>query len=265
MFAKTALGLCLALACVAIQAAPLSFETNTIEAKSCFVGKDKKEYCHTKTVAHPITGDKYLDDHVKKTFDAYYVPKKSLEIEWQNDESVQKANQYNKENGSLCVLNHKSIFELVGFTPNYAVFALEDRKHDCNSNGFDLRTFLVFPRNTPNPQEQHFDDIQVQNHQKDTPAFVQLMRLQKEELANYLKTKRKISEKKYMEIVNDPTLGSTMWRFSKDSIVFLFHMDIYEFEPNNFELSIPIKDLQGIIKPEILRETEQYTPLPEKK
>ena len=68
MFRKTLAAAALSLVFSAnVQAAPLSFQSKTLEAKSCD-GKNSegKPLCHQLTVGYPITGDKHLDNWVRK-------------------------------------------------------------------------------------------------------------------------------------------------------------------------------------------------------
>ena len=66
MFAKTLTAMLLSAAFAAhVQAAPapLPFKTITLEAKTC---ADRN--CHESTVAYPVTGDRHLDNWVRKQF-----------------------------------------------------------------------------------------------------------------------------------------------------------------------------------------------------
>ena len=49
------------------------------------------------------------------------------------------------------------------------------------------------------------------------------------------------------------------WRFGKNGLVFLYQIyEIGSYVDGRPELAIPIKDLQDIVKPEILREAAKY-------
>ena len=49
------------------------------------------------------------------------------------------------------------------------------------------------------------------------------------------------------------------WRFDKNGLTFDYDIgELGTYVEGGPELTIPVKDLQGIIKPEILRESEHY-------
>ena len=262
MLNKIALGGFLALACVSIQAAPLSFKTKEIKAQSCFMGKDKEKRCHENTVAYPITGDKYFDAWVKKSFNGKLPTQKSVTKDLLNDETVQDVNQSNKESEYPCAIEYVGTLELEGFSPNYAVFGKERWAYTCGVHGNGVHSFIVMPRNTPNPKEVKLEDIVLPNQ------IDKLISLQKEAVIKFFQEQDQMSEKEareYFHEYNEKFYGTDNWRIDKNSIVFLFQT--YEVAAYSFgrpELVIPVKDLQGIIKPEILRETQNYTPRPEK-
>ncbi len=58
---------------------PLSFRTVRLEAKSCH-GKDQenKPICHESTVTYPITGNRHLDNWVRKQLHGTLPPKRSV-------------------------------------------------------------------------------------------------------------------------------------------------------------------------------------------
>lgn len=266
MSSKFTLGLCLALACVAIQAAPLSFETKTIKAESCFLDKEKR--CHENTVAYPITGDKHFDAWVKWLFNGKLPTQKSIKQELLNSEMFKDVNESNQEedNDYPCALAFYNELELEGFSPNYAVFGLEQWEYTCGVHGRGTHDLAVLPRNQTNPRPVKLKDIVLPNQMD------KLIHLQKEALIKYLQANDRIniemSEKEareYFHEYNKKFDGTDNWRIGKNSIVFLFQeYEVAAYAYRRPELAIPIKDLQGIIKPEILRETEQYTPRPEK-
>lgn len=265
MLAKSILGVVLAVFCVSIQAAPLSFQTKTIEAKSCFVSKDKEKRCHGKTVAYPITDDQHFDAWVKKVFDGKLPTKKSVKQELQNNEMVQDVNQRNLEEDSdfPCTVAFIDTLELEGFSPNYAVFGEEEWEYTCGAHGRGMHILTVLPRHTANPQALELQDIVLPNQMD------KLIHLQKEAFIQYLQEPEfEMNEKearKYFHEYNEKFNGTSNWRMGKNSIIFLFqHYEIAAYSFGRPELVIPVKDLQGIIKPEILRETEHYTPRPEK-
>lgn len=263
MLNKIALGGFLALACVSIQAASLSFKTKEIKAQSCFMGKDKEKRCHENTVAYPITGDKHFDAWVKKSFNGKLPTKKSVKEALLNDETVQETNKDNKEFREYpCAIEYVGTLELEGFSPNYAVFGDEAWEYTCGAHGNGVHNLIVLPRNTENPQELKLKDIVLPNQMN------KLISLQKEAVIKFFQEQDQMSEKEareYFHQYNKKFDGTDNWRIGKNSIVFLFQS--YEVAAYSFgrpETVIPVSDLQGIIKPEILRETQNYTPRPEK-
>ena len=263
MSSKFTLGLCLALACVAIQAAPLSFQTKTIKAESCFLDKDKEKRCHENTVAYPITGDKHFDAWVKKSFNGKLPTQKSVKEELPDGE-VQLVDDKGEVYDDLYIMDKVDTLELEGFSPNYAVFGHEYWTHNYGAaHGNGSHTLLVLPRNTTTPKELKLKDIVLPNQ------INKLIHLQREAIIKFFQEKHKMNEKEAREYFNEwnenKFQGTDNWRLGKNSIVFLFReYEVAAFSFGRPEIAIPIKDLQGIIKPEILRETEQYTPRPEK-
>ena len=112
MFRKTLAAAALSLVFSAnVQAAPLSFQSKTLEAKSCD-GKNSegKPLCHQLTVGYPITGDKHLDNWVKKQMGGKLPTQKSVQTALMRDKDVKEINQENrrsrKEGGSPCALDY---------------------------------------------------------------------------------------------------------------------------------------------------------------
>jgi len=112
MFRKTLAAAALSLVFSAnVQAAPLSFQSKTLEAKSCD-GKNSegKPLCHQLTVGYPITGDKHLDNWVKKQMGGKLPTQKSVQTALMRDKDVKETNQENrrsrKEGGSPCALDY---------------------------------------------------------------------------------------------------------------------------------------------------------------
>ncbi|MBO7081906.1 MAG: DUF3298 domain-containing protein [Neisseriaceae bacterium] len=264
MWNKIVWGGFLAVLSVSVQAISLSFETKEIKAESCFVGKDKEKHCHEKTVAYPITGDKHFDAWVKKVFDGKLPTQKSVTKDLLNDETVQDVNQSNKESEYPCAVAYIDTLELEGFSPNYVVFGQENWEYTCGAHGNGVHSLQVLPRNTANPKEVKLQDIVLPNQMK------KLIHLQKEAFIKYLQQPEEFAmsakeAREYFHEYNEKFDGTDNWRIGKNSIIFLFqHYEIASYSFGRPELVIPVKDLQGIIKPEILRETEHYTPRPEK-
>lgn len=264
MWKKMMWGGLLAMLSVSVQATPLSFKTKTIEVESCFLDKEKEKHCHEKKVAYPITGDKHFDAWVKKSFSNKLPTQKSIKQELLNNETVQDVNQSNKENEYPCAIQYVDALELEGFSPNYAVFGQENWEYTCGAHGNGVHNLIVLPRNTANPKEVKLQDIVLPNQMK------KLIHLQKEAFIKYLQQPEEFAmsakeAREYFHEYNEKFDGTDNWRIGKNSIVFLFQS--YEIAAYSFgrpEITIPVEELQGIIKPEILRETQNYTQLPEK-
>ena len=157
MFRKTLAAATLALVFSAnTQAAPLSFQSKTLEAKSC-AGKDRdgKPLCHQLTVGYPITGDKHLDDWVRKEMGGKLPTQKSVQTTLIRDKDVKETNRENrklgKDDGSPCALDYVDTLELEGYTPNYAVFGHGDWGHVCGPHGNGVYTLTVLKRGIANP------------------------------------------------------------------------------------------------------------------
>ncbi|MBR6876879.1 MAG: DUF3298 domain-containing protein [Neisseriaceae bacterium] len=266
MWEKMIWGGLLAMLSVSVQATPLSFKTKEIKVKSaCFVDKYKEKRCHQSEVAYPITGDKHFDDWVKDTWKGQLPTKKSVKAELVNDEWVKESNESNKNEDKEfpCAVSYEHTLKLEGFSPNYAVFGKERWAYTCGVHGNGVHSFIVMPRNTPNPKEVKLEDIVLPNQMD------KLIELQKEAVIQYLQDPRfEMNEKEareYFHEYNEHFYGTNEWRIGENSIVFLFQTyEVAAYSYGRPEIAIPVKDLQGIIKPEILRETEHYTPRPEK-
>ena len=269
MLNKIALGGFLALACVSIQAAPLSFETKTVKAQACFMDKNKTKKCHEKIVTYPITGDKYLDEMVKNLFGEIYsgkLPTKEsvkAEIEaWQRNLNLDELAQQLNLVADKCAIQYweESTLKLAGFTPNYAFFSTEDSTNSCKGRERYTSGIFRMPRHKANPKHIDFEDFFVSNQPVDK-SVEKMIHLQKEALVKYLQTEHKISEKEARKIANRPGFATGTAEFLPDKNSMVFMLDA---EPEKIKLAIPFSDLEGIVKPEFLQELKQYTPRPEK-
>ena len=263
MFRKTLAAATLALVFSAnTQAAPLSFQSKTLEAKSC-AGKDRdgKPLCHQLTVGYPITGDKHLDNWVRKQMGGKLPTQKSVQTALMCDKDVKETNQENrrsrKEGGSPCALDYVDTLELTGYTPNYAVFGHGDWEYTCGAHGYGVHTLTVLKRGIANPKPLKLDDILLPGQK------TKLTHLIKEAYVKYLVESREGDEKsarKYIVEYNGNDFSATEnWRFDKNGLTFLYQSyEIGAYVLGRPEFTIPVKDLQGIVKPEILKESEHY-------
>ena len=263
MFRKTLAAAALSLVFSAnVQAAPLSFQSKTLEAKSCD-GKNSegKPLCHQLTVGYPITGDKHLDNWVKKQMGGKLPTQKSVQTALIGDKDVKETNRENrklgKDDGSPCALDYVDTLELEGYTPNYAVFGQEDWEYTCGAHGNGVHTLMVLKRGIANPKPLKLDDILLPGQK------AKLTHLIKEAYVKYLVESRDGDEKsarKYIVEYNGNDFSATEnWRFDKNGLTFLYQSyEIGAYVLGTPEFTIPTKDLQGIVKPEILKESEHY-------
>ena len=263
MFRKTLAAAALSLVFSAnVQAAPLSFQSKTLEAKSCD-GKDRdgKPLCHQLTVGYPITGDKHLDNWVRKQMGGKLPTQKSVQTTLIRDKDVKETNRENrklgKNDGSPCALDYVDTLELEGYTPNYAVFGQEDWEYTCGAHGNGVHTLMVLKRGIANPKPLKLDDILLPGQK------AKLTHLIKEAYVKYLVESRDGDEKsarKYIVEYNGNDFSATEnWRFDKNGLTFLYQSyEIGAYVLGRPEFTIPTKDLQGIVKPEILKETEHF-------
>ena len=263
MFHKTLAAAALSLIFSAnVQAAPLSFQSKTLEAKSCD-GKNSegKPLCHQLTVSYPITGDKHLDDWVRKEMGGKLPTQKSVQTTLIRDKDVKETN---KENQKLrkageypCALDYIDTLELEGYTPNYAVFGKEDWEYTCGAHGYGVHTLTVLKRGIANPKPLKLDDILLPGQK------AKLTHLIKEAYVKYLVDSGEGDEKSAREYIveyNGNDFSATEnWRFDKNGLTFLYQSyEIGAYVLGTPELTISTKDLQGIVKPEILKESEHY-------
>ena len=263
MFRKTLAAATLALVFSATaQAAPLSFKDKILEAKSCS-GKNSegKPLCHQLTVGYPITGDKHLDDWVRKQMGGKLPTQKSVQTTLIRDKDVKETNRENrklgKDDGSPCALDYVDTLELEGYTPNYAVFGQEDWEYTCGAHGNGVHTLMVLKRGIANPKPLKLDDILLPGQK------AKLTHLIKEAYVKYLLESREGDEKSAREYIveyNGNDFSATEnWRFDKNGLTFLYQSyEIGAYVLGTPELTISTKDLQGIVKPEILKESEHY-------
>lgn len=263
MFRKTLAAAALSLIFSAnVQAAPLSFQSKTLEAKSCD-GKNSegKPLCHQLTVSYPITGDKHLDDWVRKEMGGKLPTQKSVQTTLIRDKDVKETNRENrklgKDDGSPCALDYVDTLELEGYTPNYAVFGQEDWEYTCGAHGNGVHTLMVLKRGIANPKPLKLDDILLPGQK------AKLTHLIKEAYVKYLVESRDGDEKsarKYIVEYNGNDFSATEnWRFDKNGLTFLYQSyEIGAYVLGRPEFTISTKDLQGIVKPEILKEAEHF-------
>lgn len=244
------------------QAAPLSFKAKTFKTKSC-VDKDSEgqTLCDQYTVGYPITGDKHLDDWVKKQMGGKLPTQKSVQTALIGDKDVKETNKENQQrredDGPPCASDSINTLELEGYTPNYAIFGQEDWEYTCGAHGNGVHTLTVLKRGIANPKPLKLDDILLPGQK------AKLTHLIKEAYVKYLVESRDDNEKsarKYIVEYNGNDFSATdNWRFDKNGLTFLYQSyEIGAYSLGRPEFTIPTKDLQGIVKPEILKEAEHF-------
>ena len=249
---------------------PLSFRTVRLEAKSCH-GKDQenKPICHESTVTYPITGDRHLDNWVKQQFHGRLPTQRSMQAKLNRNEIVRYTNQDNtqeiRKGEPPCRLQFADEWSLGGYTPNYAVFRHDTWEFACGPRGNGNTELFVLKRGTAHPQPVKLDNILLPNQK------ARLANLLK---ADYVKYLTEIARDGEQEASKQETLETleyvngrfgngfqitNNWRFDKTGLTFEYNIgELGTYAEGGPELTIPVKDLQGIIKPEILREIGHY-------
>ena len=246
---------------------PLSFRTVRLEAKSCH-GKDQenKPICHESAVAYSVTGDRHLDNWVKQKFHGRLPTQRSVQAKLNRNEIVKYTNQDNpqemRKGEPPCRLEFADEWSLGGYTPNYAVFRHDTWEFACGPRGLGNTELFVLKRGTAHPQPVKLENILLPNQK------ARLANLLKAAYVKYLTergsdSEQKASEQEVLEYVNS-RFGNGFqitndWRFDKNGLTFDYDIgELGTYVEGGPELTIPVQDLQGIIKPEILRESEHY-------
>ena len=238
---------------------PLSFRTVKIEAKSCH-GKDRdnKPICHESEVTYPVTGDRHLDNWVKQRFHGTLPTQRSVQAKLNRNEGVKYANEINpqrlREEGYGCKINEMETLELAGYTPRYAVFESVSGAYQCGAHGNGGASFFVLKRGVANPKSLELKDILLPGQK------AKLVRLLKEAYVKDL-MEGGSSEQQAREAADRPERDylSGDWVFDKNGLTFKYDGELGGgYADSTYEFAIPTRDLQGIIKPEILSEIPHY-------
>ena len=246
---------------------PLSFRTVRLEAKSCH-GKDQenKPICHESAVAYSVTGDRHLDNWVRKQFRGTLPTRRSVQTKLNRNEIVRYTKQDNpqemRKGEPPCRLQFADEWLLRGYTPNYAVFRHETWQFACGPRGLGNADIFVLKRGIAHPQPVKLDNILLPNQK------AKLANLLKAAYVKYLTERardgeQEASEQETLEYVNG-RFGNGFqitddWHFDKNGLTFDYDIgELGTYVEGGPELTISVKDLQGIIKPEILREIGHY-------
>ena len=238
---------------------PLSFRTVRLEAKSCH-GKDRenKPICHESEVAYPVTGDRHLDNWVRKQFRGRLPTQRSVQAKLNRDDGVKYANETNpqrlREEGYACEINEMETLELEGYTPRYAVFKSVFWEYQCGPHGNTSISLIVLKRGVANPKALEIKDILLPGQ---TAKLVNLLK------EAYVQDRigGGISEQTARESADRPEHDylSGDWVFDKNGLTFKYDGELGGgYADSTYEFAIPTRDLQGIIKPEILSEIPHY-------
>ena len=241
---------------------PLSFRTVKLEAKSCH-GKDQehKPICHESAVAYPVTGNRHLDNWVRKQFHGTLPTQRSVQAKLNRNEIVRYTNQENpqemRKGEPPCRLQFADEWSLGGYTPNYAVFRHDTWEFACGPHGNGNTELFVLKRGAAHPQPVKLDNILLPNQK------ARLANLLKAAYVKYLTERGRDSEQETLEYVNGQFGNGFQitndWRFDKNGLTFEYDIgELGTYVEGGPELTISVKDLQGIIKPEILREIPHY-------
>ena len=237
---------------------PLSFRTVRLEAKSCH-GKDQenKPICHESAVAYSVTGDRHLDNWVRKQFRGTLPTRRSLQTKLNRSDSVKYANETNpqrlREEGYACEINEMETLELEGYTPRYAVFKSVFWEYQCGPHGNTSISLIVLKRGVANPKTLELKDILLPSQQ------ARLVRLLKEAYIKDLMaggSNRQQAQKTADR--PDSAYLSADWRFGKNGIIFAYQGGDIGDNFSYPEFTLSPRDLRGVIKPEILREIGHY-------
>ena len=237
---------------------PLSFRTVKIEAKSCH-GKDQenKPVCHESEAVYPITGDRHLDNWVRKQFHGTLPTQRSVQTKLNRDEDVKYANETNpqklREYGDVCRINEMETLELEGYTPRYAVFKSVFWEYQCGPHGNASISLIVLKRGVANPKALELKDILLPGQK------ARLVRLLKEAYIKDLMEggSNRQQAQKTADRPNSAYLSAD-WRFGKDGIIFAYQSGDIGDNFSYPEVTLSPRDLQGVIKGEILREIGHY-------
>ena len=259
----------LAAAAAAAQAVPpeslfsLTFKAEFRDAESCQdTGNGGKPVCHTAHTAYPVTGDRYLDAWVKREMGGRLPTRQSAQAAFDADRRVKAARRANRTlgaGGKPCVLRYTDRLSLDGYTPRYAVFEKDQHQSFCGGSYRFRHFFIVLPRGVPDPKPLTQADIVLPGR------MAALVARQKEAYIGFLQKYRNMGEeeaRRYAGRYNPRSpkdLGS--WYFSNNYLVFRIRQDEAGSSPSldSPRLFIHTRELQGIIRPEILEEAARLT------
>ena len=237
---------------------PLSFRTVKLEAKSCHgKNRENKPVCHEFEAVYPVTGDRHLDNWVRKQFRGTLPTRRSLQTKLNRNDGVKYANETNpqrlREEGYACEINEMETLELEGYTPRYAVFKSVFWEYQCGPHGNTSISLIVLKRGMANPKALEIKDILLPGQK------AKLVRLLKEAYVKDL-MEGGSNRQQAQRTADRPDSAylSADWRFGKNGIIFAYQGGDIGDNFSYPEFTLSPRDLQGVIKPEILREIGHY-------
>ena len=237
---------------------PLSFRTVKLEAKSCHgKNRDNKPVCHEFEAVYPVTGDRHLDHWVRKQFRGTLPTRRSLQTKLNRDDGVKYANETNpqrlREEGYACEINKMETLELEGYTPRYAVFKSVFWEYQCGPHGNASISLIVLKRGVANPKALELKDILLPGQK------ARLVRLLKEAyIKDLMEGGSNRQQAQRTADRPDSDYLSADWHFGKNGIIFAYQGGDIGDNFSYPEFTLSPRDLQGVIKGEILREIGHY-------
>ena len=237
---------------------PLSFRTVKLEAKSC-QGKDRenKPICHKSEVAYPVTGDRHLDNWVRKQFHGRLPTQRSVQAELNRNEDLKYVNESNRqrlrEGDYVCEIREMDTLKLAGYTPHYAVFESVYWAYQCGPHGNGSSSLRVLKRGVANPKVLELKDILLPGQK------ARLVRLLKEAyIKDLMEGGSNRQQAQRTADRPDSDYLSADWHFGKNGIIFAYQGGDIGDNFSYPEFTLSPRDLQGVIKLEILREIGHY-------
>lgn len=230
-----------------VQAADLSGRQIKQSAQYCL----NKTWCYTQELAYPDTGHAAIDQWAKNQL------KKLLKIQNLSKSTLRHLLKHRMEEDAAdlanCQMQFINSFELLGHSPRYAVLGEEDWAYTCGAHGNGVYQLFVLP------QSGHIKPLSLQEIVLPN-AQPQLEQLQLAAFKRFLAQEIEMNDADIAGHLAIWTFESTdNWRLAKNGLVFQFqNYEITPYAMGRPEIFIAAQDLRGIIREDILRETENY-------
>ncbi|MDO4693445.1 MAG: RsiV family protein [Eikenella sp.] len=242
--------LCLLALSAPLAAAPLSDRFREVKVRHC----PSAQVCHTQEAAYPLSGHAALDRW------AAGVLQQNINARSLRPNALKAALSQKTENDTSCEQTYVNEIKLLGQSNHYAVFGEEDWEYTCGAHGNGTYRLYVLPQSGA---AQALPLAQIVLPGK----MAELEKLQLAAWRQYLTQASNFAPEGFTPAEIDahlaqwPVAGTHNWQLAENGLVFLFQT--YEIGPYAMgrpELRIGREQLQGIIKPEILRETATFRP-----